>query len=330
MTSPFPTANQRVLGAVTDWLAAGYVSPDTPLLVACSGGADSLALAWATIAAHRDIPRPLRAVIVDHQLQAGSDQVAARAAAQLRQIGYRDVVIVPVAVGEAGGMEAAARTARYQALRQHAADGAAILLGHTADDQAETVLLGLARGSGPRSIAGMDLWSPPLGRPLLGVRRSDTVAACQHRGLDPWNDPHNNNPAFTRVRLRHEVIPLLEEVLGGGVVPALGRTATLMADDLAALDELADKHYRHACTPHGYLTVAQLQDLPLAIMTRIIRQWAAEQFSVTTLTYQHLRRAAGLVIRKKPGAAVRLPGGIDIVRKDAMLVWQKADGKVDT
>jgi tRNA(Ile)-lysidine synthase len=176
--------------------------------VALSGGADSLAL--TAVAAQL---RPTTALIVDHGLQPGSADVAATAREQAVRLGCIDAHICVVEVGTAGGPEGAARTARYQALRA-AHDGAPVLLAHTLDDQAETVLLGLGRGSGPRSIAGMRVCDPPWYRPLLGVRRAVTVAACAELGLTPWQDPHNADPRFTRSRLRAEVLPLLEEVLG--------------------------------------------------------------------------------------------------------------------
>ena len=114
-----------------------------------------------------------------------------------------------------------------------------MLLAHTLDDQAETVLLGLGRGSGPRSIAGMRPYDPPWCRPLLGVRRAVTHGACAELGLTPWHDPHNADPRFTRVRLRTEVLPLLEDVLGGGVAEALARTAAALREDAEVLDDLA-------------------------------------------------------------------------------------------
>ena len=182
---------------------------------------------------------------VDHGLQAGSAE-RARPPLTAPGLGYQRTEVLTVTVGGPGGPEAAARRARYGALRQLAEQvgtpdrPCAVLLAHTADDQAETVLLGLARGSGPRSIAGMRPWRPPWGRPLLGRDRGRPprrpVATA---GLPPWQDPHNADPAFTRVRLRREVLPLLEDVLGGGVRDALGRTADLMAHDLQALDEMA-------------------------------------------------------------------------------------------
>jgi tRNA(Ile)-lysidine synthase len=220
-------------------------------------------------------------------------------------------------------MEAAARRVRYQALGELAASlssggDVAVLLAHTADDQAETVLLGLARGSGPRSIAGMRAWRPPWGRPLLVVRRSDTEQTCQEAGLTPWQDPHNSDPAFTRVRLRREVLPLLDEVLGGGVRPALARTAGLMAQDLDALDAIASTALVAARRLDGSLDIAALRRHPDAIVGRVLRAWATAGGS-GPLTHDHLSRLAAQVTSDAGPQQVRIPGGLDVVRTGGTL-----------
>jgi len=291
------------------------------VLVACSGGADSLALAVAVLGEAGD--RPIGAATVDHGLQAGSAQRAADTAEVLAGIGYRDVAVLRVTVDGPGGMEAAARRARYAALRSHAGaaptststvNGAtAVLLAHTADDQAETVLLGLARGSGPRSIAGMRPWRPPWGRPLLTVTRTDTEDACQAAGLQPWQDPHNADPAFTRVRLRREVLPLLDDVLGGGVRAALARTASLMRDDLDALDAIAAGVLRAALRTDRTLDVDALAGQPVAILGRVLRDWAAAG-GAGPLTFDHLSRMVTQLTDAVGPAQVRVPGGLDVTR----------------
>ena len=192
-----PPAIRRIGVAVGQWLDL-YASPGQLITVACSGGADSTALAVATLAEATRQRYRVAAATVDHGLQAGSDQRALDIAAMLARVGYQQVHVLPVSVGGSGGTEAAARRARYDALYRVAAGGV-VLLGHTLDDQAETVLLGLGRGSGPRSIAGMAASTPPYGRPLLGLRRADTEAACAAAGIQPWQDPHNADPAFVRV-----------------------------------------------------------------------------------------------------------------------------------
>ncbi|OLP00458.1 tRNA lysidine(34) synthetase TilS [Mycolicibacterium porcinum] len=235
--------------------------------VALSGGPDSLAL--TAVAAGL---RPTTALIVDHRLQAGSDTVADAARRQAISLGCVAAQVLSVDVGRAGGPEAAARQARYAAL-DGARDGASVLLGHTLDDQAETVLLGLGRGSGARSIAGMRPHDPPWHRPLLAVRRTLTHAACDELGLTPWQDPHNAEPRFTRVRLRHEVLPLLEDVLGGGVAEALARTATALREDTETLDALAADALAGVRTESGGLDAGRLAPLPDALRRRVIRAW---------------------------------------------------------
>jgi tRNA(Ile)-lysidine synthase len=243
---PVTVAASEVRRAVRDALAA---LPDAarrvPLVVGCSGGADSLALTIAA-AAVRGLD-DVRAVVVDHRLQDGSAERAAATVALLAERGIAARVHAVDVTGP-GGIEAAARRARQAALcaaRPH--PDSPILLGHTLDDQAETVLLGLGRGSGARSLAGMRRWDPPFLRPLLTVRRATTRAACT--GFAVWDDPHNADPRFTRVRLRHEVLPLLEDVLSGGVAEALARTADQLREDADALDALAAHLLAAACAP---------------------------------------------------------------------------------
>ena len=220
------------------------LAPGDVVLAACSGGADSLALAAAL--AHEAPRLSLRAggVTVDHGLQAGSAERAGRVAALLRQLGLDPVhqasVTVPAGPGS-GGPEAAARTARYTALEQVAeqAGATAVLLGHSRDDQAETVLLGLARGAGGRALAGMPARRGRFRRPLLGVARATLREACTAQGLEPWDDPHNTDPAYARVRVRHQAMPALEEAIGPGVAAALARSAAQLSQDCDALDALA-------------------------------------------------------------------------------------------
>jgi tRNA(Ile)-lysidine synthase len=284
--------------------------------VALSGGPDSLAL--TAVAAEL---RPTTALIVDHRLQAGSRAVAEDARDQALALGCVDAQVLPVVVGRAGGPEAAAREARYAALRV-ACGGAPVLLGHTLDDQAETVLLGLGRGSGPRSIAGMRPHQPPWCRPLLSVRRRDTVAVCNELGLKPWHDPHNFDRRFTRSRLRLDVLPLLEETLDGGVAEALSRTAASLREDTDALDELADRALADIASGAD-LDTRGLAELPTALRRRVIRGWLLAG-GATGLTDKQIRGVDTLVTawRGQGGVAVgsqlrsqRLIAG----RRDGML-----------
>ncbi|MBW4719829.1 tRNA lysidine(34) synthetase TilS [Saccharothrix obliqua] len=289
-----------------------YLAEHRPddVAVAVSGGADSLALAAA---AARLVPGA-RAVVVDHGLQEGSAEVAERAARTCRELGLA-AEVRRVVVSGPGGPEAAARRARYAALRP---DRGVVLLGHTRDDQAETVLLGLGRGSGPRSIAGMRPHDPPWGRPLLAVSRATTGAACAELGLRPWADPHNADPAFTRVRLRTEVLPLLEDVLQQGVADALARTAAQLREDADALDELAA---RFTGDP---TSAADLAELPAALRRRVLRLHLLAA-GVPELSDSHLRRVDALVGEWHGQGGVWLPGGFVARRARGRLAVERPD-----
>jgi tRNA(Ile)-lysidine synthase len=214
---------------------------------------------------------PTTALIVDHGLQSGSAAVAATAQRQARELGCVDAQVLCVQVSGDGGPEGAARNARYRALEDARGDRP-VLLAHTLDDQAETVLLGLGRGSGARSIAGMRPYDPPWCRPLLGVRRGVTHAACEELGLSAWQDPHNTDRRFTRTRLRHEVLPLMEEVLGGGVAEALARTATALRADTELIDSLIVQAMTTSATAEG-LDTRMLTALPDPVRRGVIRSW---------------------------------------------------------
>ncbi|MCA2215858.1 tRNA lysidine(34) synthetase TilS [Jidongwangia harbinensis] len=293
------------------------------LLVACSGGADSLALAEAT--AFEAPRRGLRAglVTVDHGLQAGSAHRAEAvvAWATAAGLGPAEVATVDVA-GLPGGPEAAARTARYAALdaaadRHHAA---AILLGHTRDDQAETVLLALARGAGPRGLAGMPPRRGRYLRPLLDVSRADTRKACAALGLVPWDDPHNTDPVYARSRVRAAALPALVAALGDGVVANLARTAALVAADNAALEALTGSVLAAARTPAG-LSVPRLAEAPDGVRTRALHAWARELGAPGgALSHRHVAALDALVTDWHGQGPTMLPGGIAVARRAGELV----------
>lgn len=285
--------------AVRDNLAD--LADGSAVVVAVSGGADSLALAAASAFVAGKRRFALSAVVIDHGLQAGSAAIARRAVEQLGTLGI-GATVVPVEVGSDGGMEAAARHARYAALGR--TDAAAVLLGHTLDDQAETVLLGLGRGSGSRSIAGMAPVDGRWRRPFLGLTRADTERVCRASGLQWWSDPHNADPAYTRSRLRNEVLPLLEDVLGGGVAAALARTADLLRADNAALDQAAESHA-------GSLDVATLLGLPAAVRTRVLRRAAlAAGADPSELAAHHILGIDRLLTDWHGQQRIELPGGV--------------------
>jgi len=285
------------------------------VIVALSGGADSLALAAAT--AFEGAKRGLRvaSVTVDHGLQDGSAEVAAAAARQVAPLGV-DPLIVRISVGTDGGPEAAAREARYGVLADAAADvgAAAVLVGHTLDDQAETVLLGLARGSGAASLQGMAAESSLRGirllRPLLGVRRTTTRAACAAQGLVPWDDPHNADDRYTRVRVRRNVLPVLEAELGPGVAEALARTADQLREDSEAFAEMIEETIEdiveHAEAGIS-VSVGALAANPAALRHRIIRHVVASEFG-TSLSRAHTLEVARLVTDWSGQGPIDLPG----------------------
>ncbi|SFE10976.1 tRNA lysidine(34) synthetase TilS [Blastococcus tunisiensis] len=318
MTGP-PRAVAAVRAAVRPALRG---SPQ-PVLAACSGGADSVALAAALAFEARSAGVRVGGVTVDHGLQPGSAERAGRTAALLRELGLDPVLVVPAHVGEEGGPEGAARTARYAALARAAGEhGARVALGHTMDDQAETVLLGLGRGSGPRSVAGMVPQREDRGvcwwRPLLAVRRATTREACAAQGLPVWDDPWNADPAYTRARLRAEVLPLLEDVLGGGVAEALARTAALLREDLDALDELAGGHLARLAGAGG-LPAPEVAALPTALRRRVLRGWLRSA-GVPDLQAAHLVAVDALLVRWRGQGRVDLPGGAGVVRTSGRLV----------
>ena len=288
------------LRAAVEAFAKTYLVADERWCVALSGGPDSLALSAVAAAL-----RPTTALIVDHGLQPGSAAVAETARTQAVALGCVDARVLCVNVGNDGGPEAAARAARYAALAAYC-EGP-VLLAHTLDDQAETVLLGLGRGSGARSIAGMRPYDPPWCRPLLGVRRAVTHAACQELRLTAWQDPHNTDRRFTRTRLRLEVLPLLEDVLGGGVAEALARTATALRADTELIDTLAAQALPEVKAGAG-LQARALAALPDPVRRRVIRGWLLAG-GATGLTDKQIRGVDTLVTawRGQGGVAVGSP-----------------------
>ena len=314
--------------------AGGEASP--LVLVACSGGADSLALAAATAFVGRRLGMPVGLVTVDHGMQPGSAERAGAVAAWGRTAGFEPVQVAAVDVaGRTGGPEAAAREARYEALlaaaHQHRA--AAVLLGHTRDDQAETVLLAMARGAGPRGMAGMparrDVTGVALLRPLLGVSRADTRQACAALGLTAWEDPHNTDPAYARSRVRADALPALVAALGPAVVDNLARTAALLAADTAALDSWATVALTQARavepaedgTASPALLVPALTGLPAAVRTRVLHAWARELGAPGgALSHRHVAALDALVVDWHGQGVTRLPGGCGVARRAGVLV----------
>lgn len=309
---------RRGVRAVLDPLDPGAV-----VVVACSGGADSLALLSATVFEARSRSLRVIGVTVDHGLQDGSAAHASRVVEQMVAMGADETLTATVSVSATGvGPEAAARQARYAVLSEVAArtSAAVVLLGHTLDDQAETVLLGLTRGSGGRSLAGMRRGYDVFARPLLDVRRDDTVTACQVEGLDVWDDPHNSDPGFTRVRVRRTILPLLEDELGPGVARTLARTADQLRDDMALLDALAAD-----ALDSGGLTVDGLAALPPSIRRRALRLAAVDAGAPPgELFHEHVLAVDALLTDWRGQKWIDLPGRLRAARRDGLIVFDSA------
>jgi len=299
------------------------------VLVACSGGTDSLALAAATVFVAPRLGIPAGLVTVDHRLQDGSTEQAKAVADWAGSVGFDPVLVETVEVSGSGGPEAAARDARYEALVRAAAVHrvGTVLLGHTLDDQAETVLLALVRGAGPRGLAAMPVQREVDGvallRPLLDVSRAQTAAACAALGLVPWHDPHNLDPSFTRVRAR-SLLADLSSTLGPAVVSNLARTASLVAADNAALDALAAtflaaSSFRAASSPPG-LAAADLAALMPAVRTRVLREWTRSLGAPgSALSHRHIAALDALITDWHGQGPVALPGGILVGRQNGVL-----------
>ncbi|MBO9522554.1 MAG: tRNA lysidine(34) synthetase TilS [Nocardioidaceae bacterium] len=322
-------ARAAVRGAVRRVLP-GQVSR---VLVACSGGADSLALLAATVFEAREAGLYVVGATVDHGLQDGSPARATEVVAQMAALGVHETASIRVTVDPGpGGVEAGAREARYVALGQLAAHLGAemVLLGHTLDDQAENVLLGLTRGSGGRSLQGMrptfsDDGGATYLRPLLGLTREQTEAACRADGITWWEDPHNADPRFVRARIRQAVMPVLERELGPGIAPALARTAEQLREDMAALDDWADRALEEVRVA-GEFVASAVVALPRALLTRVIRLAAIEAGAIPSeLTREHVLAVAEIVEGARDHRQIQLPGHVTAYREGTDLRFRRTE-----
>jgi tRNA(Ile)-lysidine synthase len=295
------------------WMRHGVVSGDR-ILVACSGGADSLALAAASVFEGSRIGVLVGAVIVEHGLQPETKAVAEATAKTLAELGASPVEVraVKVAKTKAGGPEAAARTARYAALDAAADELGAkfVMLAHTLNDQAETVLLGLARGSGNRSLNAMSEVNGRYLRPLLGIERQTTVAFCEDSGLKAWHDPQNSDGKFARVRARNKVLPVLEAELGPGIAQALARTAEQLREDEAVLAPMAQDFFDRFVSLKATsieIALAEFEAAPLAIRHRVIAM-ALTVLQAPEFARVHIRAIDALVDEWHGQKPLSLPG----------------------
>lgn len=288
------------------------------VLIGCSGGADSLALAGA---AALELPGRAGLVSIDHGLAPGSRERAEGIAELGARLGLAPSLSIGVEVAPDGsGLEAAARDARLAALSRAAIDhgAAAVWLAHTRDDQAEGVLLGLARGSGARSLAGMRPTRGIFGRPFLDLPRATVRQACADLGLTPWEDPHNSDSRFARSRVRHHVLPVLEDQLGPGVADALARSARLLAEDADALDAWSQSV---AGTTEWSVEVGVLTDLPVAVRKRVLRL-VAQAAGARSLAAAHAEALEDLVGDWHGQGPVALPGGVAGFRRTGRIEFE--------
>ena len=298
------------------------------VLVAASGGADSSALAAALLLECKTKSIKVIALIIDHGLQKNSADVTHETKRTLTKIGYENIEIRRVTVEITDGLEASARRARYQALSDvaNSHNAVAVFLGHTKDDQAETVLLGLARGSGSRSLSGMASRVDRYRRPLLSITRAQTEAACEEAGIKFWQDPHNQSMEFTRVRVREVVLPTMEKEIGPGISDALARSAKLLRDDADALDYLSEEIFSKL--EPASLEISKLESQPRAIRTRILRKAiylaGAPQGS---LSAEHIEPVEALITAWKGQGPISLPGGVTVARISGRLSLSKSGGQ---
>ena len=306
-------ATVAIRSAVRDCLSS--CSAGDSVLVAVSGGADSLALAAALVPECKNALINLIGVTIDHQLQELSAVQAKKVISQLTELGITNSEIIKVDVELVDGLEASARRARYEALDTAAIKFQAkyIFLGHTLNDQAESVLLGLARGSGARSLSGMARTSDKYLRPLLQITRDQTLAACAENNLTPWIDPHNSDSQFARVRVRTEALPKLEESIGPGITQALARSADLIRDDADALDGWANEYVVDLNLAD--LEISALAQLPKAVRTRVLRRAIyAAGAPMGSISAEHVASVEALVTSWHGQGACSLPGGVKVER----------------
>ncbi|NIH72574.1 tRNA lysidine(34) synthetase TilS [Auritidibacter ignavus] len=301
--------------------------PQSLTLLGVSGGADSMALlvVAALCQTRADHTRRFGVISLDHQLQSGTAEVAAAVATIATRLGLEPVITRALDLPETGtgGLEATARLGRLEAFAQgaHTTGAQAVALGHTADDQAEQVLLGLVRGSGPRSLAGIaetttysELNHPlHVVRPFLGISRAETEQICHWAGIEPWQDPMNTDPRILRARIRHQVLPGLEQ-LGPTVRSGLLATAAIAAEDAAYLEAEAHRRYRMLAQIDKVTIRFDLQavrDLPAALGHRVIGK------AVTELGGTRPSRERTLAVmelaRARPGSSagpIQLAGGV--------------------
>ena len=304
---------------------------DAPLvMVACSGGRDSMALAAVAGKTCASLGLRCGAIIIDHQLQDGSADVACRTADRCEALGLRPVRVRTIVVSDARGvgMEAAAREARYRAIVDECADAAAVLLAHTKNDQAETVLIGLMRSAGLDAVSGMDDAFERDGvlflRPWLGVTREETTGICEDLSVAWWDDPTNGPDGGgelpgtypLRSRVRHDLLPYLERFAGGDIVSRLALGARLAGADRRYLDAAVRQVCATAVTEDAdgvRIDVRAMRTQDVAIRRRVIAQ-ALRRAGIACVAKQ-VEAIDGLICDWHGQQGVNLPSGYSAYRQ---------------
>ena len=305
----------QIRKAVKPWLEDN----SQPILFGCSGGTDSMALALALFIESEN--KNIIPVVVDHDLQPGSAQTTLNTIERLKRIGFKQIETAKAQVVLTDGLEASARRARYQIFNQFidAYNAKYFLLAHTLNDQAENVLLGLARGSGTRSLSGMAAQNNKFVRPLLKISRATTHAACIEGGVDIWEDPHNSDQRFTRVRVRQNILPIIEENLGPKIIEALARSSDLLRDDADALDSFANEFFDQVDKLN--LEVNDLVRLPKAIRTRVLRLAIYNAGAPAgSLSAEHISGVESLISEWHGQKEVALPGNVKVFRNSGRII----------
>lgn len=297
--------------------------PGDHIIVAVSGGADSLLLAYCVnLEAEKDAFQ-ITSVIVNHQLQENSAEIAEVAKRELLKLGLDRVEIIRVKVMKENGLEADARTARYAALETYAKKirATGIFLGHNQDDLAESVLLGLTQGAGTKSLAGMSVHDGKYLRPLLTLSREQILQACEEAGITYWSDPHNDDERFTRVKIRKNILPIMESEIGPGIRDALARSARIFREDSDALDQLTDEIYATIDNPYS-IDILVLEKLPSAIRKRVIRR-ALASLGAARLSSEQIGWVEALISQWHGQGAVALPAGVTARRESGRLALSR-------
>ena len=299
------------------------LEPGDRIVVAVSGGADSLLLAHCINLESEELALQIHVVIINHQLQVDASDIALKTADVVRSLGMTEITIIPVEVVKKDGLEADARRARYEALQGYANElgVTAIFLGHNQDDLAESVLLGLTQGSGTKSLAGMAGVDGLYVRPFLGLSREEIENACEEASIKYWSDPHNDDDRFTRVKIRKKILPLMESEIGPGIKEALARSARIFRDDSEALDILTDEIYSTISDPTS-IDVSLLEKLPSALRKRVIAR-ALASLGATRVTFEQIGWVDALISHWHGQSAVALPAGITARRESGRLALSR-------